>query len=94
MMKWLQGEFDRFEIEWEPFEMYHTRLRSQDYENGAACYIIRIRHKRDKEQETIVRVEDWLKSMEKWIATGKYKLSWQMKNRYSIADSFITLSSI
>jgi len=91
ILNWLQEEFERLEIKWEPIEMYYTRFRSQDYESGAPVYIIRIRHKDNPERITTVLVHDWLRSMEKWVKTGQWMLTWEPKDRYTITDSIITL---
>lgn len=95
MMQWLQREFDRFEIEWEPFEMYYTALSSHQYENGAAVYMINIRSKDNRAIWSSVLVHDWLKSMQRLIATGEYKLKWQPGKRHSeLVDSYITLEKV
>lgn len=94
MMEWLQETFDRLEIDWEPFDMFYTRLRGADYERGAPVYIISIRSKKNPSLQCEVLVHDWLKEMQRELDTGKYKLHWEIKNRVNLDNSEITLKKI
>lgn len=94
MIKWLQAEFDRLEIEWEPYEMYRQKLPPHAFEGGAAPYIILIRNKKSHSDWTTVRVEDWINHLQEYIDSGKWALHWKPNNRFSITDSSITIKKV
>lgn len=87
----LQAEFDRLEIDWEPYKMYKQKLPGHAFEGGAAPYIILIKNKKSSSDWTSVRVEDWIKNLQRDIDSGKWGLHWEPRNRFSITDSSITI---
>lgn len=89
--KWLQETFNRLEIDWVVSEMYHTRLPSYMYENGAAVYVIRITQKNNSENTTNILIFDHLKNMQYWMERNNQKLHFVLRDGQYLSDSYITL---
>lgn len=91
LKKWLQGEFDRFEVKITVKECYKTRFRGQDYEAGAAVYVWNVGTPNSSNSSPDAQVFCHIPKDElQWaLNTGK-KLIWVPRDYKWVSDSTVT----
>lgn len=87
---WLQGEFDRFEIDLKVVDAYRTRFISDDYEGGAAYIIFRVSNKDSTLYTTTVLCFYPIWELQEMINNG-YKLIYRLKDNKYVSDSTIDI---
>ena len=88
LKKWLQGEFDRFEVKLTVKDCFKTRFRGQDYEAGAATYVWNVgRPESDINCQIFCHIP---RTELQWaLETGK-KLIWVLRDYKWVTDSTVT----
>lgn len=88
LKKWLQSEFERFEIDLVVKDAHRTRYRGQDYEAGAATLVFKVGYL-NSDMDTNVFCFCWLSEIQTALMNGK-KLKWVLKDSHTVIDSYIT----
>jgi hypothetical protein len=88
LKKWLQGEFDRFEIKLTVKDCFKTRFRGQDYEAGAAVYILSVGNV-DSKHDAQVFCHIPKNELQRALDMGK-KLVWVPRDYQWVNDSTIS----